>query len=72
MSPGSVYPIQIGLVAIGTCGSIGLMQAISSRDYPARAGRVSMIWIVVLLLLAAAAFWIFDQPMDMRGLSAIG
>lgn len=72
MSPGSVFPIQIGLVAIGTCGSIGLMQAISFRDYPARAGRVSMTWIVVVMLLAAAALWIFGQPMDMRGLSSIG
>ena len=72
MSPGSVFPIQIGLVAIGTCGSIGLMQAISFRDYPANAGRASMPWILVLLLFAAAAFWIFGQPMDMRGLSSIG
>jgi polyferredoxin len=72
MSPGSVYPIQIGLVAIGTCGSIGLMQAISSRDYPTSAGRVSIPWIVVLMVLAAVAFWIFGQPMDMRGLSSIG
>jgi polyferredoxin len=72
MSPGSVYPIQIGLVAMGTCGSIGLIQAISSHDDPGRPRKISIPWIIVLLLLAAAAFWIFGQPMDMRGLSSIG
>jgi hypothetical protein len=71
MSPGSMYPIQIGLVALGACGSAGLMWAISSRDYPARPWRASAAWLAVLLVLTVAAFWILAQPMDMRGL-AIG
>jgi ferredoxin len=72
MSPGAVYPIQIGLVAIGACGSAGLMQAISSRDYPGMPGRASAPWIAVLVLLTVAALWILGQPMDMRGLGTIG
>ena len=71
MSPGAVYPIQIGLVAIGACGSAGLMWAISSREYPSVPGRASAPWLTVLVILTVAAFWILGQPMDMRGL-AIG
>jgi ferredoxin len=71
MSPGSVYPIQIGLVALGACGSAGLIWAISSRDYPSEPARASAPWLAVLVVLAVAAFWILGQPMDMRGL-AIG
>ena len=71
MPPGSVYPIQIGLVAVGACGSAGLIRAISVRDYPGVAGRASVPWLAVLLILTVAAFWILGQPMDMRGL-AIG
>jgi ferredoxin len=71
MSPGSVYPIQIGLVALGACGSAGLMWAISARDYPNAPGKAAAPWLVVLVLLTVAALWILGQPMDMRGL-AIG
>jgi len=71
MPPGAVYPIQVGLVALGACGSAGLMWAISSRNYPAVPGRASAPWLAVLLVFAVAALWILGQPMDMRGL-AIG
>jgi ferredoxin len=71
MAPGSVYPVQIGLVALGACGSAGVMWAISSRDYPGEPGTASAPWLAVLVILTFAAFWILGQPMDMRGL-AIG
>jgi hypothetical protein len=71
MPPGSVYPIQTGLVALGACGSAGLMWAISSRDYPNEPASASAPWLAVLVVLTVAAFWILGQPMDMRGL-AIG
>ena len=69
MPPGSVYPLQIGLVAIGACGSAGLMWAISARDYPGVPWRASAPWLAVLVMLTVAAFWILGQPMDMRGLA---
>ncbi|HET7217086.1 MAG TPA: hypothetical protein VFJ02_03525 [Vicinamibacterales bacterium] len=72
MQPGTVYPIQLGFVLLGACGSLGLVHATSLRDYPARAGRASAPWIIVVLLLAAAAVWITGQPMEMRGLGAGG
>ena len=72
MQAGFVQPIQIGVVFLGTCGSIGLVQAISRRDYPDRSGAASAPWVVAILLLTGVALWILNQPMEMRGLSGIG
>jgi polyferredoxin len=70
--PGSVYPIQLGLVLLGACGSIGLVQAASLRDYPERPALSSAPWFAVILLLAIVAMWILDQPMQMRGMGGMG
>ena len=72
MQAGFVQPIQIGVVFLGACGSIGLVQAISRRDYPDRPGAASAPWVAAILLLTGAALWILNQPMEMRGLSGIG
>ena len=37
LQPGSVLPIQVGIVIVGACGSIGLLQALAQRDPGARA-----------------------------------
>lgn len=72
MSPGSVQPIQMGLVLLGACGAAGLVEATSRRDYPQRALAVSVPWFIVVAVLAAASWWMLSQPMAMRGLGAIG
>ena len=72
LQPGAVYPIQLGFVLLGACGSIGLVHATSLRDYPSRAGRASAAWVIVVLVLAAAGVWIIGQPMEMRGMWAGG
>jgi ferredoxin len=72
MAPPSVYPAQVGFVVLGACGSIGLAHAMSLRDYPDRANAASASWLVAIVALAAAAVWIFNQPMDMRGLGGTG
>jgi polyferredoxin len=72
MQPGSVYPIQLGFVLLGTCGAAGLVRAVSNREHPTRASAASAPWLVVIALLAALALWILNQPMEMRGLSGIG
>lgn len=72
MAPGSVYPIQVGFVILGSCGSLGLAHAVSVRDHPGRATAASVPWLVAIAALAAAAVWIFNQPMEMRGLGGIG
>ena len=71
MSAGAVFPIQLGCVLLGLCGSLALVHAISLRDHPARPAVASAPWVFVVVGLAAAALWILNQPMDMRGLGAI-
>jgi hypothetical protein len=72
MQPGAVYPIQVGFVLLGACGSFALLQATAERDHPARSTFASIPWLVVDILLASAALWILSQPMEMRGLDGIG
>jgi polyferredoxin len=67
MRPGSVFPIQLGFMLLGTAGSLGLVHLISLQDYPERPARASAPWIALIVLLAAAAVWVLLQPMEMRG-----
>ena len=72
MPPGLVYPLQLGFVLLGACGSMGLVQAITARDYPGTRQLASVPWLAVIVMLGAAALWILGQPMEMRGLGGIG
>ena len=72
MRPGAVFPIQLGFVVIGAAGSMSLACATSARDYSERAWLASAPWLALMAALAAAAIWILAQPMDMRGMRAIG
>jgi hypothetical protein len=72
VQPGSLLPLQVGLVILGACGSIGLLHAVAHRVHGARASRVSVPWAVLVALLAVAAMWTFAQPMEMRGVGRFG
>jgi polyferredoxin len=72
MQPGGVLPIQIGLVILGACGSIGLLQALARRDHGSPAARRWPAWVVLVAVLALAAAWTFVQPMEMRGVGRLG
>jgi hypothetical protein len=72
MRPGSVFPLQIGMVLLGALGSLVVSQRISEQDYADRAMRASLPWIVMIVVLAAAALWILAQPMEMRAMSMGG
>jgi hypothetical protein len=66
--PGTVFPIQLGLILLGTIGSLAVAYHISEREYPDRPGRSTAPWAVVIVALAAIAVWILSQPMEMRGI----
>jgi polyferredoxin len=68
MRPGHVFPIQLGTIVLGSIGSMALMQFIGERDSPDRPTRAAAPWILLVLLLCAAAIWVLYQPMEMRGL----
>jgi polyferredoxin len=72
MQPGSVFPLQLGVVMLGAAGSLGLVYGTSVRDYPVRPAAASAPWTALVVVLAAAAVWIMSQPMAMRGVGAIG
>ena len=72
LQPGTVFPIQLGCVMLGAAGSIGLVQAISRREYPAAPNVASAPWLVLVALLLTTAAWILAQPMEMRAVSFIG
>ena len=67
MRPGAVFPLQIGAVLLGTLGSLVLAYRVSDREYPDRAGRAALPWMVLIGGLALLALWILAQPMEMRG-----
>jgi ferredoxin len=67
MAPGSVWPVEIGLVLLGAVGSVAVAHGISLREHPDRAGRVVAPWAALVVCVAAAAAWILSQPMEMRG-----
>ena len=67
LSPGAVFPLQIGFVLLGAFGSLAVAYGISEREHPARPAAAAVPWLVLVLMLAAAAMWVLSKPMQMRG-----
>jgi hypothetical protein len=72
MRPGAVFPIQLGLILLGTMGSLAVAFRISERDDPDRPWPSTLPWALVVLVLAAIAVWTLSQPMEMRGVGLAG
>jgi hypothetical protein len=72
MRPGTVFPIQLGLILLGAIGSLAVAYHISEREYPDRPGPSTAPWAAVIVALAAIAVWILSQPMEMRGIGFTG
>jgi ferredoxin len=69
---GVVFPLQVGVITLAAAGSLGLIAAVSSRDYPDRPARAAAPWMLVALAMTALALWNIAQPMDMRGIAGPG
>ena len=65
MRPGSVYPIEAGLILLGALGSLASAFQISDRDYPGRAALAVIPWALLIVTLTGVALWIMSQPMEM-------
>jgi hypothetical protein len=72
MQPGAVFPVQLGLLALGAMGSLGVTYLIAERESPSRTIAAAAPWLVLTLLLFAAAVWMLAQPMEMRAAGALG
>lgn len=62
-----VNPLEIGFLSLGVMGSMLVAYKISERDHPKHAGRAFLPWAGLCLLLVITAFWLMNQPMEMRG-----
>jgi polyferredoxin len=66
LQPGTVFPLEVGLVLLGALVSTTTARQIARREHPDCPGRAASPWIALIWLLAAAALWILVQPMAMR------
>jgi hypothetical protein len=62
-----VFPVELGLLGLGTLGSLLATWGISKDVAPDRTARAFGPWAVLCALLFASALWLLSQPMEMRG-----
>jgi ferredoxin len=72
LQPSSVFSIQLGLLLLGTMGSVAVVYLIAERESPSRVTATAAPWIAVTLLLLVVAVWTLAQPMDMRAAGGMG
>jgi polyferredoxin len=72
MQPGAVFPIQLGLLVLGSAGALGLIHATSLRDFSSRPWSASAPWMILVVGLTVASIWTLAQPMAMRGVALGG
>ena len=63
----TVQPIEMGLLLLGAMGSLSVAWQIARREAPTRTAAAFWPWGTVVLMLAGAAVWLLQQPMEMRG-----
>jgi ferredoxin len=65
---GMVQPVEFGFISLGLFGGLLVLWQLVQRDAPRHAWRIFVPWTVLLLILAACAFWLMAQPMEMRAI----
>ena len=72
LKPGAVFAIQLGLMALGTMGSMAVTRLVAERESPSRPAGAAAPWAVLAIVLGALGVWMLAQPMDMRAVGAFG
>ena len=67
LTPNVVQLLEFGFIILGLLGSLLVSYSIAATEESANPTRVFSVWAVVSLLIAASAFWLMSQPMEMRG-----
>ncbi|MEZ6015988.1 MAG: FesM [Planctomycetota bacterium] len=62
-----VWPLEVGFVAVGLIGALGVTWRLAARDFGAAPIRAFVPWAALHATLAGAALWLLAQPMEMRG-----
>jgi lipid-A-disaccharide synthase-like uncharacterized protein len=60
-----VQVFEFGFITLGLLGSLLVSYAIAAAE-ERRPLRVFVVWAALSLIIAAAAFWLMAQPMEMR------
>jgi len=67
LAPNVVQLFEFGFITLGLVGSLLVSYSITYTEVLDHRGRVFSVWAAVALLIAASAFWLMSQPMEMRG-----
>lgn len=67
LTEGAVLPIEMGLLVLGLAGSVAVAAGLARRDFGARWRQALLPWGATLVVFFAAAVWLLQQPMEMRG-----
>src|SRR5687768_5312813 len=67
VAPDVVQLFEFGFITLGLLGSLLVSYAIAAAENVNNTVRVFSLWAAVSLLMAASAFWLMSQPMEMRG-----
>jgi len=68
LAPNVVQLFEFGFIALGLLGSLLVNYAIVAAEKMNRPTLVFTVWATVSILMAASAFWLMSQPMEMRGI----
>lgn len=63
--------VQAILIIGGYMGSMLLARRIAAQRFGSKAFRAFLPWALVFLVMMLFAFWVFGQPMEMRGMGEI-
>ena len=66
LAPNVVQLFELGFVTLGLLGSLSVSYSMAVTDELVHPLRVFIPWAALSLLMAAAAFWLLLQPMEMR------
>ena len=66
-------PLEMATILIGLLASLYVLSERARKATPRRDNTLAQLpWMLILIGLTAAAFWIFYLPMEMRGVSFTG
>jgi hypothetical protein len=68
LAPNLVQVFEFGFITLGLLGSLLVSYAIAAAE-ELRPLRVFVVWAALSLIIAAAAFWLMSQPMEMRAVA---
>jgi ferredoxin len=68
LAPNVVQLFEFGFIVLGLLGSLLVSYGIAAAE-EVRPLRVFIVWALLSLIIAAGAFWLMSQPMEMRAVT---